>query len=210
MTRPASFVPATARHVSGQGAAGVDEVEPDQCGHCGNTLPAVLGRGRPRKYCDATCRSRARRARTPPAPARCSVRAGLGRCATRSTGAWYDQRGTIAAHTCAEHREVAGDLLRTGMPRKRTLDRWLPANVRWSGGVEGFGTGSGVAGCFRSSLSCLAWMRGGSELPSQLRPAGPGPAKIATDAGSRSKTPLYCKKWRQSAYADCLFNSYYR
>jgi hypothetical protein len=110
----------------------MDEVGPGQCGHCGSTLPAVLGRGRSRKYCDATCRSRARRARTPPAPARCSVRAGLGRCATRSAGAWYDQRGTVAAHTCAEHRELAGELLRAGMPRGRTLDRWLPANVRWS------------------------------------------------------------------------------
>ena len=100
----------------------MDEVGPGQCGHCGGTLPIVVGRGR----------SRARRARTPPAPARCSVRAGLGRCATRSTGAGYDQRGTVAAHTCAEHRELAGDLLRAGMPRKRTLDRWLPANVRWS------------------------------------------------------------------------------
>jgi hypothetical protein len=132
VTRPASFVPASARHVSGKGSAGVDEVGPGQCGHCGGTLPTVVGRGRSRKYCDATCRSRARRARTPPAPAQCSVRAGLGRCAARSAGAWYDQCGTVAAHTCAEHREVAGDLLRAGMPRKRTLDRWLPANVRWS------------------------------------------------------------------------------
>jgi hypothetical protein len=38
----------------------------------------------------------------------------------------------VAAHTCAEHRELAGELLLAGMPRGRTLDRWLPASVRWS------------------------------------------------------------------------------
>lgn len=111
---------------------GVGEVGLGRCGYCAAELPAAVGRGRSRKFCDATCRSRARRARTPPTPARCSVPAGLGRCAGRSTGAWYDHRGAVAAHTCAEHRELAGDLLRAGMPRGRKLDRWLPASVRWS------------------------------------------------------------------------------
>jgi Plasmid pRiA4b ORF-3-like protein len=56
----------------------------------------------------------------------------LGRCALRSAGAWYDQRGVVAAHTCAERRELAGDLLQAGMPRGRKLDWWLSASVRWS------------------------------------------------------------------------------
>lgn len=60
------------------------------------------------------------------------MRAGVGRCATRAAGAWYDTRGVVAAHTCAEHHDLAGDLLAAGMPRGRKLDRWLPATLRWS------------------------------------------------------------------------------
>lgn len=60
------------------------------------------------------------------------MRAGIARCDSSSTGAWYDQRGQVAAHTCGQHQGLAGELLRAGMPRGRTLDRWLPANVRWT------------------------------------------------------------------------------
>lgn len=56
----------------------------------------------------------------------------MARCAARATGAWYDTRGAVAAHTCAEHREVAGELLRARMPARRRLDRWLPAGIRWT------------------------------------------------------------------------------
>ncbi|MGH3781320.1 MAG: plasmid pRiA4b ORF-3 family protein [Pseudonocardiaceae bacterium] len=60
------------------------------------------------------------------------MRASVGRCTAQAAGAWYDTRGAVAAHTCAEHRELAGDLLRAGMPRGRKLDRWLPASIGWS------------------------------------------------------------------------------
>src|ERR1700757_297194 len=33
------------------------------CAACGRTLPRQQGRGRPKQYCDATCRSAGRRAR---------------------------------------------------------------------------------------------------------------------------------------------------
>jgi hypothetical protein len=103
-----------------------------RCGHCGTQLPVSTGRGRSRQYCNATCRSRARRARSAPARASCAVRAGVARCAARATGAWYDTRGAVAVHTCAQHRELAGELLRARMPTGRRLDRWLPAGIRWS------------------------------------------------------------------------------
>jgi len=83
-------------------------------------------------FCDATCRSRARRVRGGPSPARCSVRAGIARCGARSTGAWYDVRGVVAAHSCTQHRDLAAELLSAGMPRGRKLDRWLPATTRWT------------------------------------------------------------------------------
>lgn len=111
--------------------AGVETIAP-RCGHCGAELPATTGAGRKKAYCNATCRSRARRDRTPPAAARCAVRAGIARCASSSSGAWYDQRGQVVAHTCGEHRELAEELLRAAMPRGQKLDRWLPANVRWT------------------------------------------------------------------------------
>jgi hypothetical protein len=61
------------------------------------------------------------------------MRAGIVRCTTASCGAWYDTVGRVAAHTCAAHRELAGELLRaTGLGRGRKLDRWLPAAVAWS------------------------------------------------------------------------------
>jgi len=103
-----------------------------RCGHCGAELPAASGSGRSRLFCDATCRSRARRARTPPAAARCAVRAGVARCGEMSTGAWYDTKGAVAAYCCGGHRELAGELLQAGMPAGRKLDRWLPGNVGWT------------------------------------------------------------------------------
>lgn len=102
-----------------------------RCGNCCRVLPETSGPGRARHYCDATCRSAARRARTPPAAARCSLRAGVARCGAAATGAWYDQRGRIAAHTCDAHRDLSGELLGQGMPKGPALDRWLPANVAW-------------------------------------------------------------------------------
>jgi len=36
---------------------------PILCEHCGRPLPAQQQRGRKRRYCNATCRSAARRAR---------------------------------------------------------------------------------------------------------------------------------------------------
>lgn len=57
---------------------------------------------------------------------------GPARCGAAATGAWYDQRGRVLAHTCAEHQELAGHLLSTAPGRSRRLDRWLPANVAWS------------------------------------------------------------------------------
>lgn len=87
-------------------------------------------RGRARPFCDATCRSRARRARAGSGRTRCSVRAGIARCAATSTGTWYDNVGRVAAHSCTVHRDLAGELLRAaGMSGRRRLDRWLPATV---------------------------------------------------------------------------------
>jgi hypothetical protein len=40
-----------------------DVIEPGVCAACGRPLPAQQGRGRVRRYCDATCRDRARRRR---------------------------------------------------------------------------------------------------------------------------------------------------
>jgi hypothetical protein len=61
------------------------------------------------------------------------VRAGIARCTAASSGAWYDVRGTVSAHSCTEHRELAEQLLRAAVaPRGRKLDRWLPATVRWT------------------------------------------------------------------------------
>lgn len=40
--------------------------EPATCQECGKPLPAQQGRGRQRRYCDATCRSAARRERSAP------------------------------------------------------------------------------------------------------------------------------------------------
>jgi hypothetical protein len=56
----------------------------------------------------------------------------VARCAEQADGAWYDIRGQVAAHSCAHHRELAGQLLRGRTPTGRRLDRWLPAGVRWS------------------------------------------------------------------------------
>src|ERR1700733_91337 len=41
-----------------------DIEEPGRCAACGRQLPSQQGRGRRRRYCDATCRSAARRHRT--------------------------------------------------------------------------------------------------------------------------------------------------
>ena len=104
------------------------------CARCGAALPARTGGGRRRRYCGATCRSAARRARTPPAAASCSVRAGAARCPAAATGAWYDTRGVVIARTCAAHQQLAGELageLAAGLPAGRRLDRWLPRNVAW-------------------------------------------------------------------------------
>jgi Plasmid pRiA4b ORF-3-like protein len=106
---------------------------PRVCRHCGAALRQKAGPGRDRLFCDATCRSRARRARTRSGRAHCSVRAGPTRCTTAATGTWYDTAGRVAAHSCAAHRELVGELLRTAkLPQGRTLDRWLPATVRWT------------------------------------------------------------------------------
>lgn len=101
------------------------------CARCGAALPARTGGGRRRRYCGATCRSAARRARTPPAAARCSVRAGAARCPAAAAGAWYDTRGVVIARTCAGHQQLAGELAAAGLPAGRRLDRWLPRNVAW-------------------------------------------------------------------------------
>ena len=101
-----------------------------RCAHCGKPLPSRAGGGRRRQYCDATCRSAARRARTPTA-AWCSVRAGTARCAGAADGRWHDTRGTVIAWTCAAHRDLAGELARAGLPAGRKLDRWLPAAIAW-------------------------------------------------------------------------------
>jgi hypothetical protein len=60
------------------------------------------------------------------------VRAGISRCAAASSGAWYDTHGSVAAYCCTEHRDLAEALLRAAMPDGRKLDRWLPANLRWT------------------------------------------------------------------------------
>lgn len=39
-------------------------VHPSHCGYCGAILPVSMGRGRVRRYCNATCRSAARRLRS--------------------------------------------------------------------------------------------------------------------------------------------------
>ncbi|MPZ66663.1 MAG: hypothetical protein GEU83_14520 [Pseudonocardiaceae bacterium] len=57
----------------------------DWCQACGQRLPASTGRGRRRRYCDATCRSRARRDRAPYRPD-CETRYGHLRCAAPATG----------------------------------------------------------------------------------------------------------------------------
>lgn len=99
------------------------------CGHCGKPLPPrARGGGRRRLYCDATCRSAARRARAP-RPPRCSVRAGTARCPAPADGRWHDARGTVIAWTCAAHRDLAGDIARAAPGRKP--GRWLPAAVAW-------------------------------------------------------------------------------
>ena len=101
-----------------------------RCAHCGEPLPSRAGGGRRRQYCGATCRSAARRVRTPPR-ARCSMRAGRARCSTAADGRWHDTRGAVIAWTCAAHRELAGELARAGLPAGRRLDRWLPASIAW-------------------------------------------------------------------------------
>jgi hypothetical protein len=98
------------------------------CGHCGKPLPPRAGGGRQRVYCDATCRSAARRARAP-RPPRCSVRAGTARCPAPADGRWHDARGTVIAWTCAAHRGLAADIARAADGRKP--GRWLPAAVAW-------------------------------------------------------------------------------
>ena len=102
-----------------------------RCARCGTPLPPRAGGGRRRLYCGATCRSAARRTRTPPAPARCSVRAGAARCTAAADGRWHDTRGAVIAWTCPAHRELAGELARAGLGGGRRLDRWLPAGVAW-------------------------------------------------------------------------------
>ena len=85
----------------GAGASGEvdDDAGPARCEHRDNELPAAAGRGRSRKFCDATCRSRARRARSAPARARCAVRAGVGE---------RDKLGeALRAERCAVAVEVA-------------------------------------------------------------------------------------------------------
>lgn len=57
----------------------------DWCQGCGRLLPASSGRGRRRRYCDATCRSQARRDRAPYRPD-CATRYGHWRCQAPATG----------------------------------------------------------------------------------------------------------------------------
>lgn len=78
-----------------------------RCAHCGTPLPPRAGGGRRQVYCGATCRSAARRARTPRRPGRCALRAGVARCGAVAAGAWYDTHGAVLAWTCAAHRELA-------------------------------------------------------------------------------------------------------
>jgi hypothetical protein len=102
-----------------------------RCAHCGKPLPPRAGGGRQRVYCDATCRSAARRARAPQTP-RCSVRAGAARCPAPADGRWHDARGTVIAWTCSAHRDLAGDIARAAPGRNP--GRWLPAAVAWRPG----------------------------------------------------------------------------
>lgn len=80
------------------------------CGECGRPLPAQASRGRRREYCDATCRSAARRRRTPAPPALCELRVGGHECGELAAGrvrAGLD----VPVHACAGHRDVALALL---------------------------------------------------------------------------------------------------
>lgn len=54
-----------------------DSSEPGACEACGRPLPPQDGRGRRRRYCDATCRSRARRQRADPGRTALNVKENL-------------------------------------------------------------------------------------------------------------------------------------
>jgi hypothetical protein len=56
--------------------------------------------------------------------------AGLGRCTI--AGAWYDRRGAMAAHTCAEHRELTGSCRGRECLAGASWIGWLPARVGWN------------------------------------------------------------------------------
>jgi F420H(2)-dependent quinone reductase len=109
MTRTTSFAPAMLGTFWGRwgrrgrggprGQVGVDTAAP--------SCRRQSGGGRSRRYCDATCRLHARRARAAPTPARCAAHwPGPLRAAALLPEPGYDQRGAAAAHTCAEHREL--------------------------------------------------------------------------------------------------------
>lgn len=87
--------------------------EPGKCAQCKRALPAQSGQGRLRRYCDATCRSAARRARTPQLQV-CDVRIGdwhaCGQPADGEVRHGHVRGGTLA-HVCTGHRAMVEQLL---------------------------------------------------------------------------------------------------
>lgn len=76
--------------------------QPLTCQHCGKTLQDVKDVGRPRRFCDATCRSAARRARAPSAGSGSAVNPDVQ--ATLTTGVRH-------VNLDAAQNETGGDIL---------------------------------------------------------------------------------------------------
>ena len=104
----------------------------NQCAECGRDLPPRAGRGRRRRFCDATCRSAARRRRAGTSPTTCELSVGGHTCPHPADGEVRLPQTPDRVRVCGGHRPVAEALLSERYPGACWWPYPLPA-----GGHEG-------------------------------------------------------------------------
>ena len=96
--------------------------ETNQCAECGRDLPTPAGRGRRRHFCDATCRSAARRRRAGTTSGTCELAVGGHVCPRLADGEVRLPKPHSRVRVCGGHRPVAEALLSERYPGAR----WWP------------------------------------------------------------------------------------
>jgi Protein of unknown function (DUF3887) len=96
-----------------------DVAGPVSCEACGRLLPPQQGKGRRRRYCDATCRSAARRDRAlgrrrPGQPAQASLTTSARHANLNNVNGTADVADPVALRISSSARRLVGELVRSG------------------------------------------------------------------------------------------------